>query len=76
MTEKTIYQVMKENGIRCESHESDLYVPVCVETVQILREYRYCGNVTRFHNQVDGGDWFDIPFAYDPYWQHKAERES
>jgi len=68
----TIYQKMKAAGVPIRSHYSDLYVPVNPTTRAILRESgRYCETFT---NQVEGGLWFDVPMAFDPYWESREVR--
>ena len=42
-----------------------------MDKVTIKRGKRVClfiHNVTRFKSQIDHTIWFDIPFAYDPFW--------
>jgi hypothetical protein len=59
---------MLANGVQIESHYSDMYVPVNDLTTRLLRHYKCRSNVTTFTNRVEGGLWFDIPFAYDPFF--------
>lgn len=67
---KSLYQSLIDAGIPIASHESDLYFPVQAQTVAILDQFeseQRC--VTRFRDQVTGEIWFDVPFAYLPYWE-------
>jgi len=66
MSEKSIHQQMADCGVQVAHHESDLYVPVTPETKAVVAAYRFRSIVTIFTNQVEGGPWYDIPFAYDP----------
>ncbi|MEE9366700.1 MAG: hypothetical protein V3W44_08445 [Dehalococcoidales bacterium] len=68
-----ILEQMEKVGTEISSHCSDLYVPVTEETTKIVAEYKFKGNVTRFRSQVDGKPWFDIPFAYTPYWENRLK---
>ena len=70
----TIYQEMIEAGVKVSGYQSDLYVPVNEITREIVSNYKFRDVVTQFHNKVDGGLWFDIPFAYDPYWAKRIAR--
>jgi hypothetical protein len=70
---KTIYQQMVEAGVETSNHESDLYVPVNPVTTKLINEYKYKGNVKTFLNQITKTHWYDIPFAYDPFWE-KTDR--
>lgn len=64
--DKTIYEALQAANVPMENHLSDLYCPVTPFTAELVRQYRI--NVTVFTSPVDGGLWYDIPFAYEPYW--------
>ena len=66
---ENIYQVVKAAGIEIDHHESDLYIPVNEFSMNIVREYKFKDNVTRFRSRIDGAMWYDIPFAYEPFWE-------
>ena len=66
----SIYQEMKDLGVEIDHHESDLYVPVTDETRKIVNDYEFKGNVTTFVSLVEPNVvWYDIPFAYEPWWE-------
>ena len=67
----TIYEAMQEIGAEMDNHESDLYVKKTPETEAIVSTWDYTPIVTIFKSQVDGQIWFDIPFAYKPFWDSK-----
>jgi hypothetical protein len=67
----TIYEQLKSAGVPLDNHYSDLYAQVTPESTAILREYEYWGQVTTFVHQVAGQGWYDIPFAFDPYWARR-----
>lgn len=71
-----IYEEMKAAGVKIASHETDLYVPVNDITSAIVGRYEHKTIVTTFRNQVEGGEWYDIPFAYLPAWEAKAKPAS
>lgn len=65
----TIHSDMKKAGIPCDHHESDLYVPDCPESREILARHgkKVDGwNVQPFTNQISGDRWLDIPFNWRP----------
>ena len=66
-----IYEQMKATGVEIGNHYSDLYVPVTEETTAIVKDYEFKTNVTRFTNQIDHKPWYDIPFAFTPYWDER-----
>lgn len=69
----TLYEELKAAGIETDSHESDLYAPDTPEVVAILARYPTENKTSRaFVNQIDKKLWFDIPFAFTPFWQAKA----
>lgn len=66
-----IYEEMKNAGVEISHHESDLYVPVNETTTEIVSRYEFKDNVTRFISQIDKKPWYDIPFAFNPFWDVK-----
>jgi hypothetical protein len=65
-----IYAECVELGIPTNSHYSDLYIPANQQTAALLKKH----NITTakiFTNQVEGGLWYDIPFAYSPWWEKR-----
>jgi hypothetical protein len=70
----TIYEEAKKLGVEIDHHESDLYIPVTPETQELVRNYQFRSIVTRFTSQVDGKSWYDIPFAYQPFWNAVERR--
>lgn len=69
----TIMQEMIDAGVEISHHESDLYVKVTPESRAIVEDYEFRCNVTAFRSRVDGELWYDVPFAFDPFWI-KAQR--
>lgn len=68
----SIYTEMKEAGVKMSSHESDLYVPVNEVTSALVSVYEHMNNVTTFISNIDRKAWYDIPFAFDPYWEKRG----
>lgn len=69
---KSIYTLLVEAEQEVSSHESDLYVPVNPVTTEIIKNYEFKCNVTRFKSNVDGRQMYEIPFAYNPFWVKKG----
>jgi len=63
-----IYQELKAAGIEISNHESDLYAKKDANSQAIVKKYQYKKNVRVFINQIDGTLWYDIPFAFAPFW--------
>jgi hypothetical protein len=59
-------------GVKVDNHESDLYVPVNETTRAILAQYPDTARPTVFTSQTDGKAWFDIPFAFEPFWKVRS----
>lgn len=80
MTTHDIYSIVIAENIPHASHYSDLYIPVTPRTTQIVHDHakalktKGLGMVKTFKNQVEGGLWYDIPFAYTPYWDAKQKK--
>jgi len=49
-------------------HNSDLYVHVTAESRAILASYTCRACVTVFVDQITNTLWYDVPFAYSPFW--------
>jgi hypothetical protein len=63
-------------GIPVESHCSDLYIPVNEITRKLVAEYAAAGGTRAetFTSNIDGKRWYDVPFAYSPYWEEVAKK--
>jgi hypothetical protein len=68
---ESIYSQMLKTGCKMDNHESDLYVEVTPETKAIVNNYKNKSNVTTFVSQIEKTLWYDIPFAYLPFWEKK-----
>ena len=64
----SIYDELKAANLPLDNHESDLYALMTVESMKIIDNYNYKSNVKTFKSQIDGKIWYDIPFAYKPFW--------
>lgn len=71
---KSLFDEIVDVGIEYDNHESDLYVKDTPATREILKKYKYENNVESFVSQIDGSRWFDIPFAYQPFWDKINKR--
>lgn len=68
----SLYTDLIDAGVQCSSHQSDLYFPVTDKTVAILAKYPKQKSITyTFRSNIDGVLCFDVPFAFDPYWENK-----
>lgn len=64
-----LYKDLVEAGIETDSHESDLYFPVTEQSTAILQTYpQWTKTVERFRHSVNGTWWYDVPFAFQPWW--------
>lgn len=54
--------------------ESDLYLRKTPQTDALIREYEYKANVKVFRDNIDHVLWYDVPFAYDPFWEERHRR--
>jgi len=69
----SIYEQLKAANIPIDHHESDLYAKVTPESQKIIDAYEFKDNVKRFVcDDIKREIWFDIPFAFDPFWQSKS----
>lgn len=68
----SIYTDAKALGIPIASHESDLYLKATPEARKLVAAYEHKQNVTTFNSSDGTGVWFDVPFAYDLFWEKRA----
>lgn len=73
MTSKELWEYVKTSGIEWSCHASDLYIPVNDDTRKLICRYDFKCNVTSFFSHTDKKRWYDIPFAYHPFWE-RVER--
>ena len=78
-TMATLFQELTAAGCEIDNHESDLFVkdsPVSRNIIrrrcsadQIMWNNDHCSTAVLFRSTLDNEIWWDIPFAYDPFWQ-------
>ena len=72
---KNIYEEavkrMPENEI--DHHYSDLYLKVTPISKKLVGQYEWRQNVTTFRSQISRERWYEIPFAFTPYWENPYE---
>lgn len=63
-----LYKACIEAGIPVDHHESTLYVKVTPESRILVEKYGLV-KATTFTDNIEGCLWFDVPFAYTPFWE-------
>lgn len=73
---KSIYQRANEAlpAQDIDHHESDLYLRKTPAADAIIAGYEYKNNVSVFRDAIEHALWYEIPFAYDPFWQGRARK--
>ena len=69
---RSIYEEMKALGIPIGNHYSDLYVLATPESEAVLKRHKE-HSYSMFKSRIDGEMYFDIPFAYEPYWEKRQK---
>ena len=67
---KTLYEQLKEAGVKVENWQSDLYCPVNEVSKKIVENSALAFTAGKFIDQIDKKLWYDIPFAFDPYYKN------
>lgn len=62
----TLHEELEAAGVPLDNHESDLYAKVCDASTRIVQRVDHPCSV--FVSQIDGTHWYDLPFAFDPFW--------
>jgi hypothetical protein len=68
----SVYGQLQAAGVPLDSHESDLYVRVTPVSTGILRASTM--GYTVFVDRRTGALWYDVPFAFDPWWEARVGR--
>lgn len=69
----SLYKDLRAAGIPIDHHESDLYVLATPAARSLIKKHGIKAPGS-FKSDVDGMIWFDIPFAYEPFWDKKARK--
>ena len=62
-----IYDEAIAQGIETDNHESDLYLKDSPMTRTLLRVASV--KATSFRSEIDDCLWWEIPFAFAPWWR-------
>lgn len=62
-----------------DNHYSDLYLRATPQNTELLRRYYEVQGIKRlpekFRSKLDNEEWYDIPFAYNPYWEEMMTKK-
>ncbi len=68
----SLYTELLGAGVPLDSHESDLYAKLTPDSVRIVEASGWRG-VTKFTSHMEpAGVWYDLPFAFDPWWEART----
>jgi hypothetical protein len=70
MREATLYREVVKRKIEHSNHYSDLYLPKTSETIRLCSYFNVTPTI--FTNNIDGKQWLDIPFMFEPYWNERG----
>jgi len=63
---KDIFKEILNRDTVYDTHETDLYIPVTDKTTELIDNYEFKNNVTKFSSSgFLNSQWYDIPFAFD-----------
>jgi hypothetical protein len=69
----SIHQKAVLAGLEIASHCSDLYIPVNAISAELVKLHGHKSTLRQFTSQIDGKQWYEIAFAYDPYWDKREQ---
>lgn len=67
----SLYSELKGAGIKLDNHFSDLYFECTELSTKILKRHPECRTAQTFISRLDKKRWYEVPFAYVPYWEGK-----
>ena len=56
-----------------DHHCSDLYLRKTRQSEKLINDYEYRSQVSVFTSNIDNRLWYEIPFAYTPYWERRQQ---
>lgn len=72
----TLYGDLLAAGVQMDSHKSDLYFQDTPESLAILRKYPDSAHLAEpFTNRLDGSRWWEVPFAFLPWWERREQTD-
>ena len=66
----SLYDDLVAAGAELDNHESDLYVKANPETAGVIM--RHGRSLHPFRSRVDGLTWYEVPFAFAPFWRKRG----
>jgi len=73
----TLYGDLLAAGVPMDNHESDLHFADTADSRAILARFPESAKIARrFPNQLGGGTWWDVPFAFLPWWERRCQAEA
>jgi hypothetical protein len=70
--QSTLFEQVKLLNVEYYHYQSDLYLPCTEKSKKLVEQYEFANNVTKFISHTDNRLYYDIPFAYDPFWENKV----
>lgn len=64
-----LYQELLTADVPLDNHESDLYALVTKESTRLVQASGR--HYSTFISNIDGRLWYEIPFAYAPWWEQR-----
>ena len=72
--DKSLYQTLLDAGVKVENRYSDLMFPMNEQTTAILSNFPEEKKIsTTFLDNVSHTTWYEVPFAYTPYWEKRMQ---
>lgn len=64
ITASNIQRELEKANCVIFNHCSDLYTPVTKISEEIIDNFEFKQNVTKFNSEIDGSEYYDIPFCF------------
>ena len=73
----SLYTTLVEAGVEVSNWQSDLYFPINDTTRQILASFPKEKAIAKtFRSNVTRQPTYEVPFAFDPYWENKFSQSA
>lgn len=66
-------KVAKPNEDEVSSWTCDLQCRVTPQTTALVEDCAFAHLITKFRSVIDGEMWYEIPWAYKPWWDENVK---
>jgi hypothetical protein len=66
-------KVAKPHEDQIASWTCDLHCKVTPQTTALVEDCAFAHLITKFRSVIDGEMWYEVPWAYKPWWEENVK---